>query len=152
MNFRVIAHSSSAPSGLKIAVSPSICAMPLPSPVLAIGPAGDLYSYVPKNSICSFCWPSAQILNSLLRNFQVPLTCAAVTSLPANAIGTNPRAKRFANRSFLVTKIDIELFRRRDQIDDVNVLADRDRFKPILRGIYHFRRRPGFVGSPCAPT
>jgi hypothetical protein len=32
MNFSVIWHSSSAPSALKMAVFPSIVAMPLPSP------------------------------------------------------------------------------------------------------------------------
>jgi hypothetical protein len=42
--FSVMRHSSSAPSGLKMAVSPSIVAMPLPSPSFALGPCGVLYS------------------------------------------------------------------------------------------------------------
>ena len=44
VNLNVIWHSSCEPSGLKIAVSPSMVAMPLPSPSLAIGPCVVLYS------------------------------------------------------------------------------------------------------------
>src|SRR5437867_3322467 len=105
-----------------MAVSPSMRAIPLPSPSLAVGPCAVLYSGVPKNSICNRCWPSAQILNSLFLNFHVPFTCDAVTS--RCALIDNAAIKQSKVMKKLCRKIDIGLFRRRDQIGYVNAFAE----------------------------
>ncbi|PYL50694.1 MAG: hypothetical protein DMF32_03520 [Verrucomicrobia bacterium] len=72
VNFSVIWHSSSAPSGLQIAVL--IVAMPLPSPCVRHWALGrflfvDARKFYPRRYL-----PKGQVLNSPLLVFDVPLT------------------------------------------------------------------------------
>jgi CheY-like chemotaxis protein len=101
-NFSVILHSSAAPLALKIEVSPSIRAMPLPR-LHSRSNHGPIH-------ICRFqkfdsqsLLPERQILNSPVLFFQVPFTCSAVTSFWGRTpVATNKNVR--ATRIFFMFK------------------------------------------------